>query len=178
MNRLAEAGLPLVTDCHTIVFGPDHPTHPNRVTSNLRKLLQLRLDLVVAGGGHKRNLVYVDDVVRGLLLAERFGEVGEEFILGGENISHRAFNRMAFSLASRTPRLSVSVPEAVARTAVKLADTVRRHDRWLGYEAALEALTTECMYSSRKAQKLLGYTSLPVQDALQKTLQFIECETP
>ncbi len=120
----------------------------------------------------------MDDVVRGALLAERSVDVGDEFIMGGDNVSHRAFNRMAFSLAGRTPRLSVSIPLGVALAGTKVADTVRRHDRWLGYEAALEALTTEWICSSRKAQKLLGYTSLPVRDALQKTLQFIEGETP
>jgi nucleoside-diphosphate-sugar epimerase len=178
MKQLAEQGLPLLTVCPTIVFGPDHSTHPNRVTSHLRRLLRFRLDLVVAGGRHRRNLVYVDDVVRGILLAEQFGDVGEEFILGGENISHRELNRTALSLAGRPPRFSVSIPQGVALAGTKVADTISRRDRRSGYVAALGMLTTEWLYSSQKAQKRLGYTSLPIRDSLQKTLQFLESETP
>ncbi len=110
MNKLLESGLPLVTVCPTIVFGPDHSTHPNRVTSHLRRLLGSRLDLVVGGGHRRRNLVYVDDVVRGILLAERSGGLGEEYILGGEEISHREFNRTVLSLAGRKPHLRLSIP--------------------------------------------------------------------
>lgn len=87
VRRLAAEGLPAVTVCPTIVFGPDHPSHPNRVTSEIRRLLRQRVVRVVAGGRQARNLVHVDDVVRGLLAAELRGTVGEEYLLGGEEVA-------------------------------------------------------------------------------------------
>lgn len=40
IRQLAREGLPAVIVCPTIVFGPDHPSHPNRVTSEIRRLLR------------------------------------------------------------------------------------------------------------------------------------------
>jgi dihydroflavonol-4-reductase len=176
MTILAEGGLPLVTICPAIVFGPDHPAHPNFVTSHLRRLLRSGLDVVVGGGEARRTLVYVDDVVRGILAAERFGSVGEVYILGGEEVSNREFNRAALELAGRTARLRVSVPHLVARAVAQVADRLRGCDRASGYQAALDALTTEKRYSSQKAQETLGYTWRPLREAIRRTLEFIEGE--
>ncbi|MCH7921669.1 MAG: NAD-dependent epimerase/dehydratase family protein [Nitrospinae bacterium] len=174
MGKLLESGLPLVTVCPTIVFGPDHPTHPNRVTSYLRRLLRSRLDLVVGGGHRRRNLVYVDDAVRGMLLAERSGGLGEEYILGGEEISHRELNRTVLSLAGRKPRLRLSIPVTLARATAKVADRLRGYDRGTGYETALEMLTKEWEFSSQKAENMLGYTPMPLRDTIRQTLRFVE----
>ena len=57
VRRLVALGLPAVIVCPTIVFGPDHPSHPNRVTSEVRRLLRQRIVRVVAGGRQARTLV-------------------------------------------------------------------------------------------------------------------------
>ena len=174
MRELVARGLPLVTVCPTIVFGPDDPTHPSLVTTHLRRVLRSRVDLVVGGGNQRRNLVYVDDVIRGVLLAEASGNTGEEFILGGEELTHQEFNRLAFSLAGRTAFLRLSVPVGIARAAAKFTDRVCGYDRGSGYEAAIGMLTKEWRYSSQKAKQKLGYGWMPVRDGIQQTLQSIK----
>jgi dihydroflavonol-4-reductase len=100
LRGLAREGLPAVTVCPSIVFGPDHPSHPNRVTSEIRRLLKGGPRIRLAGGRQVRNLVFVDDVIRGLLAAEERGGVGEEYLLAGEEISPRDFGDRVLLLAA------------------------------------------------------------------------------
>lgn len=174
MKRLARRGLPLAIVCPTVVFGPDHRSHPNRITDQIRFLLRTGLDLVIGDGSPRRNLVYVQDVVRGMLLAEAHHATGEVFILGGQDCSHREFNRMTLSLGEIAPRLSLSIPMEVATPLARLADKVRGFHRRVNYTAALQTLTQEWCYTSRKAERLLGYTRRPLKEAILDTLTWIQ----
>lgn len=174
MKKLASQGLPLVVVCPTLVFGPDHPSHPNQISEQIRRLLRFRLDIVIGGGNQRRNLVYIDDVIRGLLLAEESGHFGEEFILGGQDYSHREFNLTIFSLSGLGPRISLSIPCVMATLMVRMADKVRGFHPGSGYSNALQMLTKEWKYTSDKAKHMLGYHYLSVQDGLRETLDIIE----
>jgi len=174
MKKLASQGLPLVVVCPTLVFGPDHPSHPNQISEQIRRLLHSRLDIVIGGGNQRRNLVYIDDVIQGLLLAEESDHFGEEFILGGEDYSHREFHHTIFSLSGLKPRIRLSFPCVMATIMVRMADRVRGFHPGSGYSNALQMLTREWKYSSDKAKHMLGYHSLSVQDGLRKTLNIIE----
>jgi dihydroflavonol-4-reductase len=174
MRRLGAAGLPLVTLCPTIVFGPDSSDHPNVITQQLRRMLRLGVNLVVDGGRLQRNLVYVDDVVRGILLAEgRDDLLGEELILGGEHCTHRRFNQLAFALAGKRPCLCLSVPSSLVCRAARLGDRLRGWGSGAGYESLAAALTAEWRFSSNKAAARLGYTFTPLASALSTTLAAI-----
>jgi nucleoside-diphosphate-sugar epimerase len=174
MRRIAaEGGLPLVSLFPAIIFGPDAPGHPNRVTAHLRTLLRTGLDVVVAGGTQRRSLVYVDDVVQGLLLAERRARPGAELILGGDDVSPRELNRLALAIAGRPVRARVSIPLSLARAAAALADVSRGHSRRSGYVSALSLLTREWCFSSRSAQREVGYSWRPLRTGLENTLRFI-----
>jgi dihydroflavonol-4-reductase len=171
LMAMAAAGLPLVTVFPTIVFGPDEPRHPNRIASHLRRLLRTGLDLVVDGGGARRDLVHVADVVRGILAAERLGAQGGEYILGGEDVSARELNALALRLAGKRARASVSIPRAVALGAARVADRLRGNHPGLGYQEAVRTLLREWRFSSRRAQDALGYQAAPLQQAVHETLR-------
>ena len=170
VRRLAGEGLNLVTVCPTIIFGPDRPSHPNRVAGHMRSLLRRGVSLVVAGGMQRRTLAFVDDVVHGILAAERFARAGEEFVLGGADVSHREFDRMVLRCAGRRPCLRVSLPLCAARPAARVADRVRGYDRGAGYEAALGMLSREWCYSSSAAEQRLGYPRTPIAEAIERTV--------
>lgn len=170
LNALAADGLPLLTACPTVVFGPDHRTHQNRVTRLARFTLCWGADVVIAGGGQRRTLAYVDDVVRGLCLAERLGRIGEAYILGGDDLSHRAFNRLVLALGGRRPRVRLSIPRGLALAAARAVDAVRRYEPGSGLAAAVRVLTREWRYSSAKAERDLGYTRTPARQGLERTL--------
>jgi nucleoside-diphosphate-sugar epimerase len=174
MMQLVLNGLPLVVVCPTLVYGPDHPSHPNQITQQIRRLIRTRLDLVIDGGNKCRNLVYIDDVIQGILLVEQAGNIGEEFIIGGQDCSHREFNNIVYSLSGLKSRISLSIPLVMATFLVQFADRVRGFHPGSGYNNALQTLTQEWSYTSQKAERLLGYTYLPVQDGIRKTLDSFE----
>lgn len=174
VQELAGSGMRAVTVFPTIVFGPDERSHPNRVTSHVRTLLRTRIDVVVGGGGRRRNLVYVSDVVEGILLAEKAGRSGDGYILGGEDWSHRDFNRAALEAAGTTAVLRASIPLVCARLAARAADRVRGFPRAGGYEQAVDTLARDWCFDSRKAVDALGYRSMPVREGIRRTVQFLK----
>lgn len=171
IRELAREGLPAVTVCPTIVFGPDHPGHPNRVTSEIRRLLKGGPGLWLAGGMQSRDLVFVDDVVRGMLAAEDRGALGEEYLLGGEDVTPRELTRQVQELAGRRQDLALSLPPGPTRAAALIVDRLRRLDRGSGYAAAVETLLREWRFSSAKARRDLGYQPLSLTEGLVRTLE-------
>lgn len=171
IRRLAAEGLPAVVVSPTIVYGPDHPSHPNRIASEIRRLLRQRVVLVLAGGRQARNLVYVDDVVRGLLAAEARGTVGEEYVLGGEEIAPRDFGRLVLSLAGLRPLATLSLPAAPALALARITDRWGKSDAGSGYTTAVRVLLREWRFSSERAKRDLEYRPRPLAEGLSLTLR-------
>ncbi len=177
IRELARGGLPAVTLCPSLVFGPDHPSHPNRITSEIRRLLAGGARLWIAGGRQPRNLVYVDDVVGGLLAAEARGVVGEEYLLGGEEVSARELGERVRALAAErgvtTSRIALSLPAGAARAAAGIADRLRGDEAGGGYATAVQSLLAEWRFDSGKAARELGYRPLPFAAGLERTIDFL-----
>lgn len=173
IRRLAGEGLPAVVVSPAIVFGPDHPSHPNRITSEIRRLLRQRVVLVLAGGRQARSLVHVDDVVRGLLAAERRGTPGEEYVLAGEEIAPRDFGRLVLSLAGLRPLATLSLPAGPALAAARVADRWRKSEPGSGYATALQVLLREWRFSSDRARRDLDYRPIPLAEGLARTIDWV-----
>lgn len=174
VGELVKQGLDLVCVCPSIIYGPDHRSHPNRLTQQMRRLLRTGIDVVVGDGNQKRDLVYVDDVVAGILGAERVSASGEMFILGGEAVSHRRFNDLVLELGDRRRRLRMSVPVQLARCMTSLVDRIRRNKDGYGYTIALQSLMRSWVFSSRKATEVLGYSPRPLVMGIQDTINWLE----
>jgi dihydroflavonol-4-reductase len=177
IRALARQGLPAVTVCPSIVFGPDHPSHPNRITAEIRRLLNGGPPVWVGGGRQARNLVFVEDVIRGLVAAEERGAVGEEYLLGGEEVSPRELGRRVRSLAPArgvaTSGMALSLPAGFALAAAGIADRLRGSDPGGGYAAAVQVLLREWRFSSAKAERDLGYRPLPFLEGLARTIDWL-----
>jgi nucleoside-diphosphate-sugar epimerase len=181
IRALAREGLPVVTVCPTIVFGPDLPSHPNRVTSEIRRLAKGGPGIWLAGGRQVRDLVFVDDVVRGLIAAEERGVAGEEYLLGGEEVSARDLARRVAmiagaGMAGRSSRLALSLPAGAARLAARIADRLRGYDAGAGYACAVDTLLREWRFSSGKARRDLGHRPLSLEAGLTRTLEWLRAE--
>ncbi len=119
------------------------------------------------------NLVHVDDVAEGHLLAFDKGRIGSSYILGGENVSLREMLHAITRLAGRSPpRLRLSrmplYPLAYAAEAVA---------RWTGKEPfltvdALKMSAHHMFFTSAKAQTELGYRARPYGQALEDALDW------
>jgi len=120
------------------------------------------------------NIVHVDDVAKGHLLALSHGRVGERYILGGHNMSLKEILREVASLAGRRPPM-IRIPhrailpiaalsEAWARCASKTEPRVTMD----GVKMARKAM----FFSSEKAERELGYSSRPAREALRDAVQW------
>lgn len=166
--------LPVVTACPTIVFGPDHPDHPNRITTYLRRLLRWPVAFVLEGGQQRRNMVSVEDLVKGLLQLETRGAVGGCYILGGEDLSPRQLNEWARSIAGGKAPRTVSVPFSLALRLARMADAGGGRPPTAGYTEAVQALNLEWRYSWEKAGRELEYSPAPVYEGIESTIRFVK----
>ena len=174
LQELAGSGLRIVTVYPGIVFGPDEKTHPNRVTNHIRTLLRTRVDWTIGGGRERRTLVYVHDVVEGILLAESAGRAGRRYILGGEDWSPAELNSAALAAAGSAARARISIPVSLARFAARAADRLCGFPRAAGCERAIDMVTRPWRFSSARAAEELGYRWTPLHEAVNRTVQFLK----
>jgi dihydroflavonol-4-reductase len=120
------------------------------------------------------NLVDVEDVATGHLLAAEWGMVGEKYILGGENLTlEEVLARLA--ALSGLPVPKVRVPYAVAWTfalgAEALARTVTRRPPRASLTEVRMA-RKRMFFDSSKAREALGYSPRPIDAALECAIKF------
>jgi dihydroflavonol-4-reductase len=152
--RAAELGFPVVT------VNPSTPIGPGdiRPTPTGRILLDAAAGRMPAFVDTGLNLVHVDDVARGHLLALERGQPGERYILGGEDFT---LEQILIEVAQHVGRRASTIrlphwsvyPVAVAAEAFALV--TKREPR-----VTLDGvrMSTKHMYfSSRKAERELGF---------------------
>jgi dihydroflavonol-4-reductase len=84
----------------------------NRVGGNV--IIKAAQGILIAAPHGGLNVVHIDDVVRGHLFALERGRIGERYILGGENLSHKEFLQIVAGVVGiQGPR--AAIPEWLIR---------------------------------------------------------------
>lgn len=119
-------------------------------------------------------VVDVDDVAAGHLLAAEKGQVGERYILGGENLTLKQVLDLLAEV-SGLPQVRTRIPRLVA-LAWAYADTglARLDPRRVpaATPAAVHVSSKKEYFSSAKAVRELGYTFVPARQALRKAVEW------
>ena len=123
------------------------------------------------------NIVHVDDVAEGHLLAYRKGHPARRYILGSENLRLKDIFQLTTSLAGRRPPL-MPIPRQILLPFAYLTEYAARF-RPLDYEpmltvSALKLAKKRMFFSSRRAQDELGYQPRPARDALQDAIDWFQ----
>jgi dihydroflavonol-4-reductase len=120
------------------------------------------------------NLVDVATVARGHVLAMQRGRRGERYILGGENLTlKQILDRLGALTGLRSPRVRLPYAAALATGVVDTVVTgamLRREPR-----VTLDAVRMgrkKMFVSSAKAERELGWTIVPVEDALRRAVEW------
>ncbi len=149
-----EKGLNAVIVNPSVIIGErDIYFHGGSLLTNVKKG---RMLFYVDGG---MNVVYVGDVVKGIIAAAEKGQTGERYILGGTNLTHReAFSRTAALIGGRAPLAKLPVP--LLRAGTMLVEGVCN---LLGMEppVTMDLIVHAGIYnwySSAKAERELEYT--------------------
>jgi len=168
--RAAAQGLPVSLVLPTFPLGPRDrvPTPSGRlVLDYLNGRVPGYVDTVL-------NVVHVDDVARGHILALERGAVGRSYILGGENFSlERLLSGLASMTGLKAPTLKV--PRGVSLAVAWLSDTVegrllRRHPS-IPLEAARMS-TTRMAFDDSRARSELGYSPRPAVEAIEESARW------
>ena len=165
---VAETGLPVV------IVNPAAPVGPGdaRPTPTGRVVLEAARGRIPAYVDTGLNLVHVDDVAKGHLLAFQHGRVGERYILGGENMPlSQMLALIADLMGRRPPRLRL--PAGALLPVALIAKAIARVGR--GREPLITAdgvrMARKPMYfTSAKAERELGYRSRPAVEGLHDAI--------
>jgi len=110
------------------------------------------------------NVVAVEDVARGHLLAYERGRAGERYLLGGENLSLReVFAAIATSAGGRVPR--VALPWSGVFAAAWVAARLGAQPSLLNLDE-IRVARWPMLFDDSRARRELGYSSRPASEAL------------
>jgi len=166
-RMVAEDGLPAV------IVNPSTPVGPRDIkpTPTGRIIVEAALGRIPAFVDTGLNLVHVDDVADGHLLALERGRIGESYILGGQDVSFRdAVGAIAELTGRRAPR--IGLPRAPLFPLAYAAEAVARltgKEPFITVDA-LKMAKYRMFFTSAKAERELGYRARPYRQALVDAL--------
>jgi farnesol dehydrogenase len=170
-EELRERGHPVVTLYPGILFGPGPLRQANLVGALLVEAAAGRLKGLPGGGDRRWCFSYVEDVGAGVALAHAKAAPGDRFLLGGENATLRAF----FDLVAE--KGGPAVPKrSIPFAALKAAGAASELLAGLGgprpkvTRGAAAMFKREWAFSSRRAERALGWKARPLAEGVAATL--------
>jgi dihydroflavonol-4-reductase len=176
LEQLIAEGMPIVRVMPSAVFGPgDWKPTPNGQSLLEYMGLPTFFSMPVSEGGV--SIVDVEDVVEGHVRAMEVGEVGERYILGGENLT---FSQMFQILADLTGLAEPSNPKgpvaiSLLASLMELRAAFSSKGPLLTSRLARDYAHAYVWVTSEKAERDLGYTHRPAKETLARSVRwFIE----
>ena len=170
--RYAREGLPvvIVNPSTPVGIGDLKPTPTGKLIVDF---LSGKLPAYVDTG---LNLVDVEDVARGHVLAADKGQVGEKYILGHENLTLQQILALLAELSGRpAPRFKVPYALAlgVAYADAALARLIPGREPFVP-PVGVKLSKKKMFFDPSKAVRELGLPQTPVREALRKAVQWFE----
>lgn len=167
-TRLAAEGFPLVIVYPTIVLGPGD-SRPTPTGSMVVHFINGRMKAFV---DMPQNLVDVEDVAEGHVLALERGARGGRYVLGGDNLSMREVVDILGELTG-IPAPRVALPLQLLRSLAIcnefVSDRLTRREPLFPLEASLHARDSQ-PFSSERARSELGFSARPAREVLARAL--------
>jgi dihydroflavonol-4-reductase len=168
---IAERGLPAV------IVNPSTPVGPGDVkpTPTGRLIVEAAKGKMPGYVDTGLNLVHVDDVAAGELLAAERGVVGERYILGGENMSLADILGAVAQATGRRPPM-LKIPYVMI---LPIAAGAEMMARLTGREPfttldGVRMSRKKMYFSSAKATRALGYAPRPAREAIVDAVKWFE----
>lgn len=163
-------------DLPVVIVNPSTPIGPRDIkpTPTGRMIVEAASGRMPAYVDTGLNLVDVDDVARGHLLALERGSIGERYVLGGENLSLRQILTEIARLSDRRPPRCRLPHQAV----LPIAYLMEGWARWRGQGeplvtvAGVKLAKKRMFFSSAKAQRELGYAPASPLPAIAAALDW------
>ncbi|HWE34824.1 MAG TPA: NAD-dependent epimerase/dehydratase family protein [Solirubrobacteraceae bacterium] len=168
--RLIARGLPLVIVNPALVLGAGDPGRSS--TTLVLRFLRRAIPAYVDG---TLNVVGVEDVARGHVLADERGVPGERYILGNRNFTtDRLFADLQRLSGVERPSAKLHYPVALA-----LAEAAARAGgRGMPAPAEVRASALNWAFRNTKAKRELGWRTAPHEDCLEETIAWYREQRP
>lgn len=168
VRALAKDGLPIV------IVNPSAPVGPRDVkpTPTGRTVIEAAAGRMPAFVDTGLNIVHVDDVAVGHLLAHDKGRIGERYVLGGEDMTlEQILVRIAAITGGRAPKIKLPVGMIlpIAHAAEIFARLFRTGEPFVTVDG-VKLARKRMFFSSAKARAELGYTARPAEEALKDAI--------
>ncbi len=169
VTEMAANGLPVV------IVNPSTPIGPRDVkpTPTGRMVVEAAAGRMPAFVDTGLNLVHVDDVAAGHLLAFEHGQIGARYILGGEDMSLREILAEIAALAGRKPP-KLRLPHGLILPFAFAAEGIARltgHEPFATVDG-IRMARKKMFFSSAKATAALGYRPRPAIEALRDAVDW------
>ncbi len=175
LREYAAKGLNAVIVNATRVYGPGLLNKSNGSAIMIKSYTEGKWRILPGNGKSIGNYVFIDDVVNGHILAMQKGKSGEQYILGGDNVSYIQF----FDIVSRI----CGKKHTMIKLPLFIMLAVANIMMFLNFVFKIKPLITPPLVrkfnynwnvSSAKAMKELGYKPLTFAEGAQKTIEWIK----
>ncbi|GBF38698.1 NAD-dependent epimerase/dehydratase family protein [Leptospira johnsonii] len=166
---LAMKGLPIVIVNPTLVIGENDST-PSPSGRTIIDVIKNKMPGYIDGG---LNIIDVEDVARGHVLAAKKGKVGERYLLGNTNITVRDYLKLIAGIAGVKPP-SLKLPFKLALTLGHIFEFVSSITKKPPLVTASEVRIAEMTewYDCSKAVNELGLPQTPIDVTIRKTINW------
>src|SRR6056297_202021 len=174
---LAEREVASLVERHelpVVIVNPSTPVGPRdlRPTPTGRMVLDAITGRMPAYVDTGLNIVHVDDVADGHLLAMQHGKIGQRYILGGENLYlHDILIRLAEMSGQPAPR--VRLPHGLVLPMAWISECwarLTRNDDPRLTVTGIKLARKLMFFSSARARRELGYAPRPADEALHDAM--------
>jgi farnesol dehydrogenase len=160
-----------------VVYGPGTSTQGNHVVQNLLMHARGKLPGMLGPGDRRMSFAYIEDVAGGFVSAVERAQDGSGYILGGDN---RTLAELFTIFAKET-----GIPPPKTKIPYAVAGLIGKMQRWraelFGVEPELtdeivRIYAREWAYSSKKAERDLGYKVTPLETGIAKTVGWLRAK--
>lgn len=168
-KKFNEKGLPVVIVNPTVIIGVRDikPTPSGQLIINiLNREMPGYFDVV-------SNIVDVEDVVRGHILAAQKGRVGERYILGGENLSMKDFFKLIAEIAGIEPpkrRIPYSLALMLGYGYQFISAITKKPPQMT--TSGVRLMGKSACFDCSKAINELGIPQTPIKKTLEKSVNW------
>ncbi len=171
VESMVREGLPAV------IVNPSAPVGPRDVkpTPTGRIIVEAATGRLPAFVDTGLNMVHVDDVAAGHLLAFERGRIGERYILGGQNSSlSEILAAVAHHMGRRPPR--IRLPRSAVMPLAVMVEMVARRTRREPFITvdALRMSKNRMFFTAAKAERELGYKARPFAEGIRDAIDWFE----
>ena len=168
-------GLDVVVVKPPRVFGLGYLNKSNSVTIMIKYYLKGTWRIIPGDGSQIGSYVFIDDIVQGHLLAMQKGTPGENYILGGNNVSYNEFFNILAKVSGKKQfmvHFPLPLMMGISKFEFFMAETFGKKP--LITPPWVKRYLQNRPLSSQKSIKELTYAITPLPEAIQKTIDWLK----